>query len=333
MLRSHLKSHTKGVPYQCNDCTYSSKYHTSLKTHLEKFNHKEATVSTMENSPPLILDTTPRPSSSSSSLSSSSSIKPNIQLKNDNDYNYLSNKTTINDNLQNEKFVSAALSNALPYATYFPYLAAAAALVATNHQQQYNQMDDSVIAAATVATLLTNLTTQQANLQQQEQQSSMFIDDNNNNNNNNNRNHATKTLHTCDQCKFKTSNKRDLKIHKRDEHSINHKSEPKLKTPQKQQTLSGNSQQTVPLNEVNTIINNQENTNLKSTLSFMHECNYCNILFKDLNLFSLHQQFHGDSPQDAFKCTKCGIKLNNKYDFNLHIVKQSHLNDINICNT
>lgn len=37
-----MKSHSKTQQYNCADCAYSTKYYHTLKTHLEKFNHRSS---------------------------------------------------------------------------------------------------------------------------------------------------------------------------------------------------------------------------------------------------------------------------------------------------
>ena len=66
--------------------------------------------------------------------------------------------------------------------------------------------------------------------------------------------------------------------------------------------------------------------------SKLYECIYCDLLFRDFNMFSLHNLFHDkilkqdSSLLNPFKCGQCGTQLNNKNEFFIHIAKQAHNN-------
>lgn len=51
MLNSHLKSHSNVYQYRCSDCTYATKYCHSLKLHLRKYKHNPAMVLNPDGSP------------------------------------------------------------------------------------------------------------------------------------------------------------------------------------------------------------------------------------------------------------------------------------------
>ncbi|BES97281.1 Hunchback [Nesidiocoris tenuis] len=51
MLNSHLKSHSNVYQFRCSDCTYATKYCHSLKLHLRKYNHSPAMVLNPDGSP------------------------------------------------------------------------------------------------------------------------------------------------------------------------------------------------------------------------------------------------------------------------------------------
>ncbi|EGT38676.1 hypothetical protein CAEBREN_24950 [Caenorhabditis brenneri] len=51
-------------------------------------------------------------------------------------------------------------------------------------------------------------------------------------------------------------------------------------------------------------------------------CYHCGIGFTDNPLYQFHKMFHG-SP-NPFHCSNCGIELDDKYEFNAHLVLFSH---------
>ncbi|GLV37911.1 hunchback [Carabus blaptoides fortunei] len=51
MLNSHLKSHSNVYQYRCSDCTYATKYCHSLKLHLRKYKHSPAMVLNPDGTP------------------------------------------------------------------------------------------------------------------------------------------------------------------------------------------------------------------------------------------------------------------------------------------
>ncbi|CAG0903602.1 unnamed protein product [Darwinula stevensoni] len=51
MLNSHMKSHSNVYQYRCSDCTYATKYCHSLKLHLRKYGHKPDMVLNYDGSP------------------------------------------------------------------------------------------------------------------------------------------------------------------------------------------------------------------------------------------------------------------------------------------
>lgn len=51
MLNSHLKSHSNIYQYRCADCTYATKYCHSLKLHLRKYKHSPAMVLNQDGTP------------------------------------------------------------------------------------------------------------------------------------------------------------------------------------------------------------------------------------------------------------------------------------------
>lgn len=51
MLNSHLKSHSNIYQFRCADCTYATKYCHSLKLHLRKYGHNPAMVLNPDGSP------------------------------------------------------------------------------------------------------------------------------------------------------------------------------------------------------------------------------------------------------------------------------------------
>ncbi|XP_077293808.1 zinc finger protein hunchback [Arctopsyche grandis] len=51
MLNSHLKSHSNVYQYRCADCNYATKYCHSLKLHLRKYHHQPAMVLNQDGTP------------------------------------------------------------------------------------------------------------------------------------------------------------------------------------------------------------------------------------------------------------------------------------------
>ncbi|XP_018333894.1 protein hunchback [Agrilus planipennis] len=51
MLNSHMKSHSNIYQYRCADCSYATKYCHSLKLHLRKYSHKPAMVLNPDGTP------------------------------------------------------------------------------------------------------------------------------------------------------------------------------------------------------------------------------------------------------------------------------------------
>ncbi|CAL2030976.1 unnamed protein product [Caenorhabditis brenneri] len=51
-------------------------------------------------------------------------------------------------------------------------------------------------------------------------------------------------------------------------------------------------------------------------------CYHCGIGFTDNTLYQFHKMFHG-SP-NPFHCANCGMQLDDKYEFNAHLVLFSH---------
>ena len=54
-----------------------------------------------------------------------------------------------------------------------------------------------------------------------------------------------------------------------------------------------------------------------------YQCNYCDIAFKDVVMYTMHMGYHGY--QDPFTCNMCGQQTNDKLAFFLHIARSSHL--------
>ncbi|XP_069676651.1 protein hunchback [Periplaneta americana] len=53
-----------------------------------------------------------------------------------------------------------------------------------------------------------------------------------------------------------------------------------------------------------------------------YHCSYCDIIFSDVVLYTMHKGYHGF--EDPFKCNMCGEQTANKVEFFLHIARSSH---------
>jgi hunchback-like protein len=53
-----------------------------------------------------------------------------------------------------------------------------------------------------------------------------------------------------------------------------------------------------------------------------YNCSYCDILFKDVVMYTMHMGYHGY--KDPFHCNMCGQQTSDKLSFFLHIARSSH---------
>lgn len=52
------------------------------------------------------------------------------------------------------------------------------------------------------------------------------------------------------------------------------------------------------------------------------QCDFCDMLFKDADMFSIHMNYHGF--EDPFKCHVCGLQTANRLDFFVHLTRDPH---------
>lgn len=52
------------------------------------------------------------------------------------------------------------------------------------------------------------------------------------------------------------------------------------------------------------------------------QCQHCNIVFPNQTLYFLHRGFHSDA--DPWRCNGCGLSCADMYEFNTHLVSDSH---------
>lgn len=64
-------------------------------------------------------------------------------------------------------------------------------------------------------------------------------------------------------------------------------------------------------------------TNAKMKWGEAHQCQYCDIAFKDVVMYTMHMGYHGY--KDPFTCNMCGFDAVDKLSFFLHIGRSSHL--------
>ncbi|XP_013420662.1 protein hunchback isoform X3 [Lingula anatina] len=55
---------------------------------------------------------------------------------------------------------------------------------------------------------------------------------------------------------------------------------------------------------------------------YNYECPYCDILFADCVMFTMHMGYHGYS--DPYKCNMCGFEGKDKVEFFMHIARNAH---------
>ena len=59
-----------------------------------------------------------------------------------------------------------------------------------------------------------------------------------------------------------------------------------------------------------------------SNLNSQWQCPHCNITFPDQTLYFLHRGFHSNT--NPWKCNGCGQRCTDMYDFNTHLMSDSH---------
>lgn len=52
------------------------------------------------------------------------------------------------------------------------------------------------------------------------------------------------------------------------------------------------------------------------------QCDFCDMLFKDAEMFSIHMNYHGF--EDPFKCHVCGLRTTNRLEFFVHLTRDPH---------
>ncbi|OQR70675.1 protein hunchback-like [Tropilaelaps mercedesae] len=52
------------------------------------------------------------------------------------------------------------------------------------------------------------------------------------------------------------------------------------------------------------------------------QCDFCDMLFKDVDMFSMHMNYHGF--EDPFKCHVCGLQTPNRLAFFVHLTRDPH---------
>ena len=56
---------------------------------------------------------------------------------------------------------------------------------------------------------------------------------------------------------------------------------------------------------------------------FQFKCQHCSILFPNHTLYFLHKGFHSEG-SNPWRCNGCGRYCSNMYDFNTHLMSDSH---------
>lgn len=61
---------------------------------------------------------------------------------------------------------------------------------------------------------------------------------------------------------------------------------------------------------------------VKAPVKESYDCQYCDIVFKDIIMYTMHMGYHGF--KDPFTCNMCGERSTDKVSFFVHIARSQH---------
>lgn len=311
MLNSHLKSHSNVYQYRCSDCTYATKYCHSLKLHLRKYKHNPAMV--------LNVDGTPNPLPIIDVYGTRRGPKQK------------SHAHQSPQQLSKEEIMSTPPQTQLPpHSIFNPF-------ISVNAQQPVQfpfPWLGAFSGALTNPLLFPQLTQQNEEL-------------------NTNPTNERSSPDSIKEKELPDTTKMDEETATDDGAALD-LSKPEIRLPITVPEIPVQSPLAVPLISKNRrkgrafklerlTVNQEassdeeeecaqkENENEKEQKmeedvtekkSDIYNCQYCDILFKDVIMYTMHMGYHGY--KDPFTCNMCGKQSGDKVEFFLHIARTSH---------
>lgn len=302
MLNSHLKSHSNVYQYRCADCTYATKYCHSLKLHLRKYKHNPAMV--------LNVDGTPNPLPIIDVYGTRRGPKQKLQAQ------QLSNQEAPEESIPNppqtlpphsifNSFISpngqqpvqfpfpwlGAFPGALTNPLLFPQLAAQPELSPNGNERS---SPDSVKEAEVQETTKDATGDDGAVLDLSKPEITLPIN-------------VPEVPVTPLAVPLVSKNRRKGRAFKLERMPVS-------------QAVSSDEEEEGEQKEKDKV--EEEKVVEEEKKADIYNCQYCDILFKDVIMYTMHMGYHGY--KDPFTCNMCGKQSGDKVEFFLHIARTSH---------
>lgn len=316
MLSSHMKSHSNIYQYRCANCSYATKYCHSLKLHLRKYDHKPDIVLNADGTPnPLpIIDvygTRRGPKQKSSVPSEQQSSIPNSAWQNP-----LAQLMMNPMQLPFPYHLLANLPND-PNKGFLPSIIESLNKQLENTLHQDQRRDEIIEEETSTIDSHDESQQEQDEEQQQQQQVVESLPD-----------EQAGVLDLSVTSKPIKTHRRKGPAYKLKDLRFNNESsgEESENSEASEKTLISTTPPPPPAKVEEEIIeknnneNSKENNNYESEKSY--SCQYCNINFGDMAMYTMHMGYHGF--KDPYTCNMCGEHCKDRLAFYLHIIRDAH---------
>ncbi|KAK4879412.1 hypothetical protein RN001_007558 [Aquatica leii] len=282
MLNSHMKSHSNVYQYRCADCNYATKYCHSLKLHLRKYSHKPAMV--------LNPDGTPNPLPIIDVYGTRRGPKQKNMPKEELEHSPSALQSQLAQFMLNN---SPQVQLPFPYhfLAGFPNPIANPMLFPSAHQNEPARTPSPENQEENRETHSPSTKSPPVNVPE-------ALD-------------LSKPDVAVDQ---PTKNRRKGRAFKLETLPLNESSDEDDATEEADKRSITPPQQSPRLKSEEVINNNNNHNNFV--------CQYCNITFGDIILYTMHMGYHGF--KDPFTCNMCGEQCQDKVSFFLHIARNPH---------
>lgn len=299
MLNSHLKSHSNVYQYRCADCTYATKYCHSLKLHLRKYKHSPAMVLNQDGTPnPLpIIDVygTRRGPKQKLQHQQDQTLEEPVKMPSPphNPLPPVFNPFVVPNSqppvqLPFPWLGALPFPGALPNPFLFPQLQEQ--LSPTNSvERPENEGDDKMdVKEKSPSPVPASNEGNALDLRKPEITLPINIPEVN--------------IHTPLAVPLVNKNRRKGRAFKLERMQVNQES-----------STDEEEEKKVEEKEVKVI---------ETPKKDIHNCQYCDIAFRDIVMYTMHMGYHGF--KDPFTCNMCGEQSGDKVAFFLHIARTSH---------
>lgn len=287
MLNSHMKSHSNVYQYRCADCSYATKYCHSLKLHLRKYSHKPAMV--------LNPDGTPNPLPIIDVYGTRRGPKQKLHGAKDEDV------TTLPPNPLAQLMMSQPPQ--LPLAFPYPFLSGFGAPLFFQNMQCGGSLKDES-ECEDERSMSPRDDEEDARSIKEDSVLDLSKPDNNN-----------------DEQPVK--NRRKGKAVKLDRMALDGSDEDEYEAKQNPDDAhDAHDAHDETIKATNDAPSNNNNKQQQQQPGNDFNCQFCDIAFGDIVLYTMHMGYHGY--KDPFTCNMCGEQCNDKVSFFLHIARTSH---------